>query len=221
MTKISDIALLDSDKETKERYSKRLKRFGFDPRTLGWDTKKNQEARFKIATNSVDMRGSSVLDVGCGLADFHTYLKNELIDISSYSGTDINPDLIDYCQENHIDAKEFMVRNFLLDPMIADSYDIVSMFGILNLKFTDIDNEIFAKRMIAEAFKIAKKVVVVDMLSSMVDPDYIKEDFVYYHDPLKMLDFSLSLTPHVQLRHDYGSIPQREFLLVLRKEPWI
>ena len=85
----------------------------------------------------------------------------------------------------------------------------------------DIDNETFSKKMIAAAFKISKKAVIVDMLSLMIDSSYAKEDFVFYHNPLKMLDFSLSLTPHVQLRHDYGSIPQREFLLILRKEPWI
>ena len=106
MKKISNQVLIESDKETRKRYSKRLQKFGYDPRTLGWDSQKNQESRFKIATNSFDMKDLSVLDLGCGLGDFYTYLKNQFIPTSSYSGIDINPELIDFCKKKHIDAKE-------------------------------------------------------------------------------------------------------------------
>jgi len=219
MKMISEKAILDSDKELINRYSTRLQKFGHDPRTLGWDTIENQSTRFKIATQSFDMVNSSVLDVGCGLADFYNYLKDKQILISEYSGIDINPDLIKLCQKNVSEAKEFSVRNILINPLKPLSYDVVCMFGILNFKFDGFENKIFAKRMISEAFKIAKKAVVVDMLSIQIDSSYTKEKFVYYYDPLEMLEFSLSLTPHVQLRHDYSSIPQREFLLVLTKNP--
>jgi hypothetical protein len=57
------------------------------------------------------------------------------------------------------------------------------------------------------------------MLSTVTDAKFPKEDFVHYYDPADMLRFALSVTPHVALRHDYRSIPQREFMLVLRRLP--
>jgi SAM-dependent methyltransferase len=220
MKKIDSKILIDVDKSLRSRYSVKLKKFGYDPRTLGWDTKENQYTRFRVATNSISMENSQILDVGCGLADFYTYLKERKVNISTYSGIDINPEFIDACKKSHHDADNFMVRNILIDSPKRNSYDVVSMFGVLNFKFSEFDNEIFAREMIEQAFKISRKAVVVDMLSERYDLTYQKEDFVHYYNPVKMLDFALSLTPHVQLRHDYASIPQREFLLVLRKDSW-
>mgnify|MGYP006423994939 FL=1 len=220
MERIDSKLLAGVDKDLRNRYSNRLKQFGYDPRTLGWDTKDNQYTRFKVATNSIDMTNLDVLDVGCGLADFYTFLKEQEINISTYSGLDINPELIDACKKLHHDVDNFMVSNILIDPPELDSCDVVTMFGVLNFKFTEFDNEDFARDMIAQAYKTSRKAVVVDMLSLRHDSMYKKENFVHYYDPVKLLDFALSLTPHVQLRHDYASIPQREFLLILRKDQW-
>jgi SAM-dependent methyltransferase len=212
--------LIQSDKVLNHRYSKRFMKFGDDPRTLGWDTLENQRVRFNTATNTINMSNLSILDVGCGLADFHAYLRNTDINISSYTGIDINSDLIEACRKKDHEAKDFKVRNILTNPMPSDSYDIVTMFGVLNFKFKKLKNETFAKEMIKQGFNAARNVLVVDMLSTKIDSNYPVEDFVYYYDPSKILDFALSLTPYVQMRHDYASIPQREFLLVLKKMPW-
>lgn len=209
-----------SENVLNQRYSNRLKKFGNDPRTLGWDNKSNQRARFKIAAESLNMKNFSILDVGCGLADFHDYLQDENINVSSYSGIDINSELIDACREKNPGAKEFIVGNLLTRTIPPESYDIVTMFGLLNFKFKEFQNASFAEEMIYKGFKLARHALVIDMLSNKTDSQYPLEDFVYYYEPSKILDLALSLTPHVHMRHDYASIPQREFLMVLRKEPW-
>ena len=55
------------------------------------------------------------------------------------------------------------------------------------------------------------------MLSSKLDISYKKENFVNYFDPLKVLNLVFNLSPYVKLIHDYISIPQREFMLIIRK----
>jgi len=62
-----------------------------------------------------------------------------------------------------------------------------------------------------------RELLVVDFLSLQYAPNYPKEDFVFYHDPLKMLEFAFELTPNVLLKHNYAPIPQREFMLYLYK----
>ena len=168
----------------------------------------------------LDFKGRSVLEIGCGLADFYGYLQEAPERTPGpYTGFDINEDLITACRENYRQAT-FEVRNILVDTPPKENWDIVTLFGVLNIRFEEFDNQDFAQRMIEAAFGLCREAVAVDMLSTICEPTYPKEDFVYYYDPLDMLNFALSLTPHVQLRHDQSSIPQREFSLILRKAPW-
>ena len=210
--------LTQVDSRVVERYSNRLRQFGVDPRTLGWDRQESQFARFGIASQTLSFGGRSVLDLGCGLADFYEHLRQDPVTTpASYSGVDINPDLVEVCRKRFPDAR-FDVRNVLRDPYGDERWDVVTMFGLLNLRFSEFSNEDYAQQFIAEAFRMCKEALVVDMLSNWTDVAYPQEDFVYYYEPTAMLEFSLSLTPHVTLRHDYPSIPQREFMLVLRRE---
>lgn len=207
------------DKRVSDRYSIRLREFGVGPRALGWDRTESQLARFVAATRFTEFVDRSVLDIGCGFADFASFLHADASRSPlSYSGIDINPEMIDLCRQHHPNAN-FQVRNILSQPYSNERWDIVTMFGLLNLKLSEFSNEDYAHEFIAEAFKICKEVLIVDMLSACNDANYPTEDFVHYYRPSEMLDFALRLTPHVSLLHDYQSIPQREFMLFLKKSP--
>jgi len=215
---IEPSALRAVDRMLEDRYSQRLREFGLDPRTLGWDSRASQETRFAVAAQTVELSGRQVLDIGCGLADFLAFLRAQDISIKDYRGIDINNDLLDACSRRFPDCR-FERRNILLDPPDQAEADVVTMFGVLNFRFREFGNEIFAREMIARAFSMCRGALVVDMLSAEREASYPAEDFVYYYDPGALLAFALTLTPDVILRHDYPPIPQREFMLVLRKQP--
>lgn len=215
-----DVATLRAvDGRLVERYSTRLAKFGDDPRTLGWDKRESQQARFGVAVDSFDFAGRSVLDVGCGLADFHDFLEERGMKPSSYTGCDINPDLLERCRQRQPDCA-FHLANLLVDDVPGGPFDVVTLFGVVNFRFAEFSNEDFARGMMRRAFEHCREAMVMDMLTGTNDLAYPKEDFVYYYDPAEMLRYALSLTPHVALRHDYRSIPQREMLLILRRYPW-
>ena len=218
MSKINNAALDAADKKLIERYSSRLQKFGYDPRTLGWDTQANQYARFNIATNLINFKGRKILDIGCGLADFREFLKFQGIKISSYSGCDINAELIEFCKHRWPEDN-FFTANLLNDDIGQTPYDIVTLFGVLNFRFSEFNNMDFARQMIKKAFDCCKDSVVVDFLTTVKDNTYPEEDFVFYYDPCEILKFALSLTPHITLKHDYHSIPQREMMLVIHRAP--
>ena len=160
-----------------------------------------------------------MLDIGCGFADLLGYLSDEPSrKPAQYTGVDINQQLLDVGAQHFPDAT-FIQANILLDDDIPDA-DVVFMLGVLNFRFQDFDNLDFAHAMISRAFGMARETLVVDLLSQCRDEAYPEEDFVYYYDPAQILRFALSLTPHVELRHDYPSIPQREMMLVMRHAPW-
>jgi hypothetical protein len=92
------------------------------------------------------------------------------------------------------------------------------MFDMLNLNFNgQVDNLKYSKNFIQKAFVLVDEVLVVDFLSTKCTPDYPKEDFVFYHSLEKMLEFAFTLSSNVVLKHNYLSIPQKEFLVVLKK----
>jgi SAM-dependent methyltransferase len=204
------------DRQLIDRYSMRLTKFGDDPRTLGWDKRESQNERFRIAKESVDFTGRSILDVGCGLANLKDYLTENNIHPSSYSGCDINGDLLELCRNRHPNSL-FYQANLIVDDVPGGPFDIVTLFGVVNFRFKEFSNEDFARVIIRRAFDQCREALLVDMLSAEADAQYTREDFVYYYDPVEMLRFALSITPHVLVRHDYRSIPQREMMFVLKR----
>ena len=202
------------------RFNKKFEEFGDDPKSVGWDNKRNQNLRFANATRLIDFKNNSIVDIGCGLGDFYNFLiSKNIIKKEKFTGLDLNSNFIKLCKHKYPDAN-FKISNFLLDENIIEKADIFTMFGLLNINFKEIDNYDYSRIMIKKGFLLCKKFFIFDMLSFYNDTLYEKEDFVFYYKPEKILEFCLKLTPHVSLIHDYASIPQREFMIILRKDPW-
>lgn len=197
------------------RYSDRYDQLGADVKTLGWGSTEQQSYRFAQALRAENFSQKSILDIGCGFGDFLSVCIDNNLEISSYTGWDINPDLIRVAQEQHPMAS-FNVVDLSNLNYVSVAAEVGLMLGVLNLNFKDkYDNLVFSKIMIKKAFNSVSKSLVVDFLSSRKSPDYPAEDFVFYHDPAEMLSYALTLTPSVRLFHDYSPIPQKEFMLVL------
>lgn len=220
MSEINTSSIRELDAKLVERYSSRLDKFGDDPRTLGWDTLENQFTRFNIALNSVEFTGKKILDIGCGFADFRHFLNSKGVTLQSYTGCDINKNLLDRCRAR-MPADNFFQANIIVDNIENSPYNIVTLFGVLNFRFPDFDNLDFARRMIKRAYELCDEVLIVDFLSSVRAENYPAEDFVYYYNPDEILKFALSITPYISLKHDYRSLPQREMMLILSKSPCI
>jgi len=207
-----------------DRYSQRFQNLGIDVRTLGWGSVEQQRARFYQALSGVNdaLSGQSILDIGCGFADLLSVIEEGKIKITSYTGWDINPDLIAAAKSKHKNNSFCELIFDIVDISTVKHLDTVAdvgfMLGLLNLNFHEaFDNLSYSKVMLKNAFSTVKNLLVVDFLSTRLTPDYPKEDFIYYHDPVEMLEYALTLTPKVVLRHDYAPIPQREFMLFLYK----
>ena len=208
--------------ENIERYSNRYRNMKYDVRTLGWGTWEQQNYRFlQTMYEKIDFTGKRILDIGCGFGDYYVFLKNQNIEIGSYIGWDLNPDLIGEARKRLTPEKNvtFKIRNIFDEEIDKDIIaDIVVMIGVLNFNLKDtFDNYEYSKSAIKKAFHHAKEVLIVDFLSEYREDSYPKEDFVFYHKPEIMLEYALSLTKDVFLKHNYMPIPQKEFMLFMYK----
>lgn len=216
-----DKAFEDISKKMIERYSRRYKDLGRDVKTLGWGDEEQQFYRFRQSFSNLTFSSEkSVLDIGCGFGDYLALLLSEKKAFKTYTGLDLNPDLVNESRKIWADVKNSDFEVYNIGEKKADKpiADIAVMFGVLNLNFKETyDNYEYSYKFIKNAFSHVNEVLVVDFLSSKTTDSYPEEDFVFYHDPAKMLEFALSLTPNVVLKHDYAPIPQKEFMLFLYK----
>jgi SAM-dependent methyltransferase len=213
--------LIDISREMIERYSRRYKQLGYDVKTLGWGTREQQTYRFAQTINgAAEFERKSVLDIGCGFGDYGRFLIESNIHPGSYTGWDLNPDLIEEAKKRNRKIKNFHfeVKNLASAEDLKTEFDIAVMLGVLNLNLKGkIDNYEYSRQFIGNAFACVKELLVVDFLSTRLAKEYPAEDFVFYHDPEEMLKFALQLSDNVILKHNYLPIPQKEFMLFIYK----
>jgi len=184
-------------KEIIDRYTKRFERYGGVVEALGSGTDEHQAVRYRVISEIADLGGQRVLDVGCGFGGFIDYARHYGQPMK-YTGTDIVPALIEEAKRRHPSEKFFGMD--ILDAPQDMEFDYIISSQAFNNKFTYSDNWEVVKEVLAKCFKIAKKGVAFDMMSSYVD---FHEEHLYYFDPAKVFEFCKTLTKRVTLRHDY------------------
>lgn len=196
---------------SKMRYGERLKKFGVAPQTLGWGCWDDQLTRFQVMVTQENFANKTVLDIGCGFADFYGYLKSQSISCQ-YIGVDIMDEFVKQNQETYPEA-HFICCDFMSQPERLPQADYVVSNGTMNFKLED--NFSYTKKFLQMAFSQAREKLIVDFLSSVITSNYPKGSTVYYHSPNDILNIALDLTPNVRLIHDYAPIPQKEFMIIL------
>ena len=193
--------------EIKEHYKKLFLQHGINPKSVQWSDSVTQTNRFKILSE-IDVNLDSVIDVGCGLGDFFTYLKKEKKFSGSYLGLDYLQEFVQACKDQFGSESNAAFQLFdLTRDNVPSAYDYIFLSGVFNNKIEQ--NEQFMYQSIKKMFEAALKGVSFNALSTYVD---YEDDGLYYSDPLAVFDFcKKNITRKVTLRHDYlvkeGSIP--------------
>jgi len=175
-------------------YDGQYRTYGFDPRSLGWIVG-SQEIRFKELTAIGGLDGCSVLDVGCGFGDLYGYLLDRGLHIN-YTGVDLSPDFIDIARITYPDAA-FIMADFETAPL-SGKFDWAFASGTFNLRLAD--NPGLIRNSLKKMFKLSKKGLAVDFLSSHAA---FKDSSLHYQDPEDLLAFCETLSDRVVVKSDY------------------
>jgi SAM-dependent methyltransferase len=187
------------------RYDARLDVSGPGREALAVGPAERHDLRFAMLCDIGIASGDSVLDIGCGLGDFRTYLESRGI-VVRYTGVDINPRLLEHAKLRHPDA------TFLLADAVEDALptaDWVVSSTSFNLRLESADNLLVVQQVLSRAFACAGKGVAFDFLSRFAD---FQHPDAYHYDPGQLFAYAKTLTKRVTLRHDY---PLFEFMLYL------
>lgn len=133
----------------KRIYTRLFERYKISHKSLHWSERKSQHIRFEQFLKVGDLRGKSVLDIGCGLGCFYAHLEQKGIECD-YLGVDIVPQFIQSANKLYPNAK-FIEQN-IFTRSIEKQFDYVFASGIFAF-----GNRLFFEKMNKTAFGLAKK----------------------------------------------------------------
>ncbi len=191
-------------------YGERWKEFGYDTRSLGIGSRESQEVRFEVLSRIGDLRNASILDVGCGFGDLHSFFEKKGVPVR-YAGLDLQPAFIEEARRRHPGDEFFCADVEQFQP--ARTFDYVFISGTFNVKFRE-DQEAWVFRILRRLFDMAGRGLGINLLSTYYDPGHFRDD-MFYVRPERALEQAHAITRWVALRHDY--MPHDFTLYLYRK----
>ncbi len=190
-----------------EFYNRRVGEFGHDPRACDYGRAESQRRKFRALSTALDYTGRSVLDVGCGFADYADHLAGHHSAVR-YAGVDLSTAMIERARAAH-PGLDLRVGNLLEEPA-DENYDIVSANGIFYLLGTEAP--MLMPRLVRAMYARCREAVIFNSLSTWAT---VQEPGEFYADPLTTVAWCRELSPWITLRHDY--LPH-DFTVIIRRE---
>lgn len=187
-------------------YDRLVRKYGHDHRSADYGRPESQTIKFAVLSDVLPMDGLSVLDVGCGFADYSKYLGERFRDVR-YTGIDISKEMVQEARRAHPDVS--ILHQNIMDKDIGQ-HDVVSANGIFYLLGND--SSPLMKSIINRMYSISRRAVSFNTLSCLANN---KEEGEFYADPADILKYCLGLSRKAVLRHDYHA---RDFTVYLYKE---
>lgn len=191
----------DDAENVRARYGERFRTYGYHPKTLGW-FKNCQWVRFEAAFEGLHEQDfDSVLDVGCGFGDLLRYLRNRGW-AGQYIGIDLVPELVETARSL---AMRDPAATFLCGDMdscaLDQPVDMAVSIGVFNHKLRE-DNIEFVREAIGTMWRLTRRAVVCDFLSTSSEPAK-RQDHLYYANPAEIFLLASRFSRRVAIHHAY------------------
>lgn len=187
-------------------YNGLVDKYGHDPKACDYGHANSQTIKFEVLSQAASYDSKSILDIGCGFADYYDFLSKKFRNIN-YHGVDISERMIDNAKKLHPGLK-LELRNVFDNPP-PEKYDIVTSNGIFYLLGQESKSLMY--EFIEKMFNLSEQLIVFNSLSTWATD---KEEKEFYADPMETVAFCKTLSPWVTLRHDYHP---RDFTIYLYK----
>lgn len=187
-------------------YDALVDKYGHSPKACDYGKARSQEVKFRVLADVLPLTGKKVLDVGCGFADFSSFLATRYRKVH-YVGVDVSSGMIRQARRLH-PRLDLRLSNIFNDN--PGKFDVVFANGIFYLLGEDAPR--LMKKAIRRMFGLCTRALAFNSLSRWA-PD--REGQEFYADPLETVDFCRTLTPWVVLRQDYHP---RDFTIYMYKK---
>jgi SAM-dependent methyltransferase len=179
-----------------EPYQQAARRHGAGFGSLLWASPRTQAARFDAMCRLVDFGGRSVLDVGCGRADFLDFLIERGVWPASYIGIEGVAELAAAAREKRHSNATIVEADFVAEPArLFAGAQVVAISGALNtMDSADVYDTL------RRAYDAAGEALVFNFLCST---RLAGASYLTWHPPAEVLTFARALSTQVQMVDDY------------------
>lgn len=168
---------------------------GEEFRICGWGSQDSQRARFAALLRSIQFRGGSVVDFGCGTGGLFSFISEQGFDFT-YVGVDMNRRMVDFARKRH--CADFR----LIEPDSTDFPVVDYVFASGVFQFADKDDPLYYVRLTRELVSRCRIGAAVNFLSALRAESEKTSDELYLH-PLEVADLGASLSSRWVLDHSY------------------
>jgi SAM-dependent methyltransferase len=179
-----------------EPYRSAAKRHGGGFGALLWASSTTQYARFDAMARLWSPRGKSILDVGCGRADFLRFCHERNLSPADYIGIEAVPPLADVAERDQPMPVKIVRADFVASPLsMFVAADVIYFSGSLNT----VNDRGFYET-IRRAFDATAETVVFNFLSS---PLLAGATYLHWRSVGDVTAFARTLTKDVVMLSDY------------------
>jgi SAM-dependent methyltransferase len=197
-------------------YKQKIKEFGVSPQALQWKSKGAAHQRFRQFWAEIDFNDKKVLDVGCGFGEMGNFLTKRYENVI-YKGVDIMDEFIENGKKIYPNL-DLETQDFFGQPK-PEMYDAVICSGALNSNFGSSEENLkFRKNAIKTMFDHTTGVVAFNMLGGHPASENDENSNIWYSDSMEILEYCMSLTRRVILRHHYHPTDFTVFMYKVKKE---
>lgn len=191
-----------------EPYLKASRRFGGGFGSLLWASPKSQSIRFDTLARLAPPRGKTLLDAGCGRADYLDFLLQRGEMPGAYIGIENVAPLADVAEQKWASAQTRILRgDFVEDPrLLGQDANIIVFSGSLN---TLEPNQM--RRTLSTAWEAAREALAFNFLNS---PLLAANEYLHWYQTMDVLNFCKALTENVRYDEAYY---EGDCTMVLRK----
>lgn len=183
-------------------YREAVDAFGAGFEATLWTDRAAQRRRFEVMSEMVDCTGHTLVDVGCGVGDFASFLLERGIEFQRFIGIDAVEGQLHKARRRNLPGCEFHLGDVVQDPGLIARFspEIITISGALNTM-----TERLARRVIDHAFKTAGVGVVFNFLSDRPHPRYRRQKLgpARRFRTARWIDWALDRTPRVAFRQEY------------------
>jgi SAM-dependent methyltransferase len=189
-------------------YNSRFDLYGRDIKTVGWGNEVSQNLRFEVLFRGLNLKGKTILDVGCGLGDLIPYLEQRTNGDFKYIGIDIAEKLV----HNAILTYGGNNRDFYVGDIFSlkdINVDISILSGALSFKEPGIED--YACEVMKAMFDVSREAASLNFLTKYVDFELEKNQ---HYQPELIYSWAKKLSKRINLLDDY---PLYEFTIQILK----
>lgn len=203
--------------ETVQQFHRDLiKEHGMTVQGLAWGNEVSQKSRFEAAVEVCNLTGMSVLDAGCGFADFRPVCLSK--GVSSYTGVEFLPEIYEEAinRRDKMDKRDWNWRNVEIKLVLGNILEVEEVFDIvfiLGIGYQP-NGVSYLYQVVKKFYEQCNNAVVFTVPS---EDTLGRKDFIELWTPGSLTAFCGSLAERWVVRHDYYGT---EMMAYLYRQPF-